>query len=471
MGGAGRQNQLRPHGQHGQPTGTSGAGAPVTRRRLAAGGAALGAALAGAACAAPGGEPAPVAPGAVAGKVLFWPSPITDLSRPFWQLIQAGFKGAWPNVELTLDDSVLGPGQSRDDKLLGGLASGSAWDVWQRDIPPSYQQVLVDKNAVLSMDEAYASMPNLKRVFPWARTRSKLSGKTWGVPHGVEFGPIWFNKNVFDRVGVKEAPKTWDQFLALQRTLKSAGVLPMNIAAARSQPGHYYSIFLMGLIGKDGLEDLLWRDKRWDGHDGVIRAAQTLVDFERQGWIPADNRTTAYDVMGDFVTGKQAMWGSVGGGGSAFEAARRANPAFDYDFFIPPAQDAKLKPTAAGGLGNGFSVWAQTKSTAAAIALLDYLMSPEAQKGWIEQLFQVAPVPFKPEDYRVPDVFRKWLGTVVGGQEMGYNVSVVVPAKFVDVYWDGLADILNEKLTPRQWSADLQQQWDVAKKEGRVPKP
>ena len=282
---------------------------------------------------------------------------------------------------------------------------------------------------------------------------------------------MWFNKNAYAKVGVKEAPKTWDQFLSLLRMVKAAGIQPMNIATSRTQPGHYFSVFLMGLIGKDGFEDLLWRDKRWDGHDGVIRAAQTLVDFERQGWIPADNRTATYDVMGDFVNGRQAMWASVGGGGSAFETARRANPAFDYDFFIPPSQDPKIKLTAAGGLGNGFSVWSQTKNVQGSVAFVDVLMSPLAQKNWIELLFQVAPVPFKPEDYKVNDVFAKWLTTVVSGQEMGYNASVVVPAKFVDVYWDGLADILNEKLTPRQWSTNLQQQWEIAKQEGRVPKP
>jgi hypothetical protein len=54
---------------------------------------------------------------------------------------------------------------------------------------------------------------------------------------------------------------------------------------------------------------------------------------------------------------------------------------------------------------------------------------------------------------------------------MGHNVSVMVPAKFVDVYWDGLAEILNMTLTPREWTTRLQQQWDLAKEENRTPKP
>ena len=70
-------------------------------------------------------------------------------------------------------------------------------------------------------------------------------------------------------------------------------------------------------------------------------------------------------------------------------------------------------------------------------------MSPAAQKTWIEILFQVAPVPFKTADYKVPSAMAGALNTISSGQEMGYNVSVVVPAKFVDVYWDGLIDVVN----------------------------
>jgi ABC-type glycerol-3-phosphate transport system substrate-binding protein len=443
----------------------------ITRRRFVGLAAGSGVTVVGAACSAPGSGPAAPDKSTVAGPVLFWPSTINDITMPFWAAIKTGFTAAWPKADLQLDDSVAGANQSRDDKLLAGLAAGTAWDVWQRDIPPSYQQVLVDRAFVMAMDDAFATMPNLKRIFPWARERGRLGGKLWGVPYGVEFGPVWVNKGVFNKVGIKTMPKTWDEFLDINRTIKSAGIQPMNISSSRSNPGHYFSMFFMGLIGKDGFEDLLWRDKKWEGHPGVIQAAQDLVDFVKQGWIPQDVRTATYDVNSDFINGKQAMYASVGGGGSSYEAAKKTNSVFDYDFFICPSQDPKIKLTPAGGLGNGFSVWSQTKNAQGSVAFIDYLMSPDAQKLWIETQFSVAPVPFKPEDYKVNDVFARWLGVVAAGSAMGYNISVVVPAGFVDAYWDGLADILTQKLTPVQWTTNLQQQWDVAKREGRVPKP
>src|SRR5262245_15562514 len=446
-------------------------GAGVSRRWLLSGAAAAGGAALAAcgALGAGGGATAPAGP--VKGKVLFWQESSSDLAKQLWTQMQATFKEAQPDVELQLDNTPVPAGQSRDDKLFATLASGSAWDVWQRDIPPSYQQPLVDKKAVLALDEYYSTQPNLKRIHSWARGRSKLFGKTWGVPHEIEFIPMWFNKGAFAKAGIKEAPKAWDQYVAVLRTLKASGVQPLNIAKGRTNPGHNYSIYLMGLVGKDGFEDLLYRDKKWEGHEGVVKAAQTLVDFEKQGWIPADNQTGTYDVASDLQNGKLGMWGNGTWAVADYDKRKRENPGFDYDFFIPPSQDAKIKPTIAGGIGGGFSIWSETKNAPPSVAFLDHLMSPTAQKLWIEVLFQIAPVPFKPEDYKVPDGMASALKTIASGQEMGYNISVVVPAKFVDVYWDGLVDILNEKQTPKEWTSQLQKEWDIAKQENRTPKP
>ncbi|HEU5317103.1 MAG TPA: ABC transporter substrate-binding protein [Chloroflexota bacterium] len=444
--------------------------ARTTRRRLTAGAVGLTGVLALAGCGSTGGGP-PTGTAGAKGKFLFWQEGTSELAKQLWGTMQASFKEAYPNIEFQIDSTPLAAGQSRDDKLFAMLGAGTAWDVWQRDIPPSYQQPLVDKKSVLALDEYYANMPNLKRIHSWARGRSKLFGKTWGVPHEIEFIPIFYNKNVWEKAGIKQAPRTWDEFTKLNATLKSSGALPLNIARGRTNPGHNYSIYLMGLIGKDGFEDLLYKDKRWDQTPGVEKAAQTMLDFMRQGWIPPDNQTGSYDLNADMQNGKLAMWGNGTWNVATFEQRKRETPGFDYDFFIPPSQDAKIKPTIAGGIGGGFSVWSETKDRQAAVTFCDFLMSPTAQKHWIEILFQVAPVPFKPEDYRVPAAMSGALKTIASGQEMGYNVSVVVPAQFVDTYWDGLIDVINQKQTPKEWAGKLQQEWDTAKRENRTPKP
>src|SRR5918993_5519866 len=171
---------------------------------------------------------------AAQGKVLFWQESTSELAKQNWTNMTAAFKEAYPNITFEIDSTPVAAGQTRDDKLFASLGAGTAWDVWQRDIPPSYQQPLVDKKAVLALDEYYANMPNLKRIHAWARARSKLYGKTWGVPHEIEFIPIFYNKASWERAGIKQAPKTWDEFAKINATLKSSGVQPMNIAKGRT---------------------------------------------------------------------------------------------------------------------------------------------------------------------------------------------------------------------------------------------
>lgn len=440
----------------------------LTRRHHVQRGMGAAGALALAAC----GETTSTAPKATTtGKVVFWKQSTGVLPDQLWDTMTAAFTQAHPKIELVIEPPGLASGQSQDDKLFAQLAAGTAWDAWQRDIPPSYQQPLVDQKAVLALDEYYTSQPNLKKVFGWARNRSKLNGKTWGVPHEVEFIDLFYNKPLFERAGVRHLPQTWDEFLRLNQTLKSTGLQPMNIAKGRTNPGHNYSMYLMGLVGRDGFEDLLYRDKKWDATPEVVQAAQTMLELQKQGYLPVDTVTGDYNMNTDFPNGKVAMWGTGTWSVSRFEQNRNDVPGFDYAFFHLPSQNAKIKPTVAGGLGGGFSIWSQTKHTEASVTWLDFLMSPIAQKSWIEILFQVAPVPFNVDEYKTPEGMRAALKAITSVQDMGHNVDVVTPFKWIDVYRDGLNDILSAKLTPREWAGRLQQEWDVAKKEGRTPKP
>src|SRR5689334_19324257 len=82
-------------------------GRAMTRRRLGMIAVTLGttfSATALAACSGGMGGPAAPSKSAVSGSILFWPSTINDITRPFWQVVQTGFKEAWPNVDLKLDD-------------------------------------------------------------------------------------------------------------------------------------------------------------------------------------------------------------------------------------------------------------------------------------------------------------------------------------------------------------------------------
>lgn len=75
-----------------------------------------------------------------------------------------------------------------------------------------------------------------------------LDGKVYGIPYSVEYWPVWYNKPLFERLGIK-APETWDEFIHACEVLKAEGIDPV----LASFQADWYSIiwFAQMIIGQD----------------------------------------------------------------------------------------------------------------------------------------------------------------------------------------------------------------------------
>jgi ABC-type glycerol-3-phosphate transport system substrate-binding protein len=392
-------------------------------------------------------------------------------AQAFWEAMQQAFAAAHPKLTVTIESYSLAAGQSRDDVLFANLAAGTVADAWVHDVTRSYQQPLVDKGALLPLDGYYRTMPSLKQIFAWARDRARLQGKIYGVPMAAEFIAVYYNKGVFDRAGIKELPKTFNDFLEVNNNIKKTGIIPMAVQKERTNPGHNYSTYLMGLIGRAGYEELFLDGKRaWDKEPGVRQAAETLVNMQKRGYMLLDVLTNeSADVKVDFPNGNTGIWITGMWNESTFQKSRQANPGFDYDFFILPSQNPAVPPTVAGGLGDGAEVWAQTKNRDGIVEWLDWSIGPDGQRLRVEMAKTVPTLPYNPDAFKVDDQFRRVLRLYSNAKDFGYNLSETLPADVAQVYWNGIMAMLNQQLTPDQWVGQMQAQWDVAKSQGKTP--
>ena len=55
-------------------------------------------------------------------------------------------------------------------------------------------------------------------------------GKVYGVPFAYQTLQMFYNKTMFDKLGLEE-PTTWDEFIDLQESLLKEGVTPMAVGA------------------------------------------------------------------------------------------------------------------------------------------------------------------------------------------------------------------------------------------------
>ena len=72
-----------------------------------------------------------------------------------------------------------------------------------------------------------------------------IDGKNYGVPCYGWFAGIFYNKDLFEKAGIKEVPTTYDEFLEACDKLKGEGIKPIAMGLADGDNGlHAFTGFL-----------------------------------------------------------------------------------------------------------------------------------------------------------------------------------------------------------------------------------
>ncbi|MGH2353431.1 MAG: ABC transporter substrate-binding protein, partial [Chloroflexota bacterium] len=364
-------------GQTGQ-TGTMVPAARVTRRtQLRVAAVALPTAAATACGATRPGDRQSVAPVPAnpTGKVVVWSGPVHGV----WEQMQPVFAERYTAITVEAARPERKQGQGTFEAMLAALAAGSGPDVLGVDATPVFMGPFVERKAVLPLDRYYAALPNLRKVFGWARREATLEGKLWGVPTATAFEAIWANKTVMDRAGITETPATWEQFLAQAAKLKAAlasnhisGAGGTKSGALEKPPvpmminfpgnaGTLFNLLRASILGRDGIASILYRDGKWDSAE-MILVAQTAVELQKQAIIPPQPIDDHYVGHPNFTLGNAAWWPNGSWAVVGFENTKNTNPdQFDYRFFGLPPKQGRRAPQLVGRIVGGLLINAATK--------------------------------------------------------------------------------------------------------------
>jgi raffinose/stachyose/melibiose transport system substrate-binding protein len=126
------------------------------------------------------------------------------------------------NSGITIKVETRPAGSEGDNIVKTRLATGDMTDVFMYNSGSLFQAIAPQKNLVPVDDQPFVN--NLDENFKKTVTAGgKLYGAPWG---GFMGGAILYNKQVFDRLGLK-VPKTWAEFMANNAKIKAAGVAPV----------------------------------------------------------------------------------------------------------------------------------------------------------------------------------------------------------------------------------------------------
>jgi raffinose/stachyose/melibiose transport system substrate-binding protein len=132
----------------------------------------------------------------------------------------AAFEAKNPNISIDLE---TGPqGSELDNLVKTRLATGEMNDVFVYLAGSLFQALKPESQLTPVTDEAWVE--NLDEAY---RPTVSVNDQVYGAPFGSAFGGgILYNKKVYEKLGL-EIPQTWDEFMANNAKVKTAGIDPV----------------------------------------------------------------------------------------------------------------------------------------------------------------------------------------------------------------------------------------------------
>src|SRR5215211_2604572 len=197
-----------------------------------------------------------------------------------------GFEEQHPKYTLELEaikfDEIRKIIQSR-------LRSDESPDIFSYDTGPGFGGVLADVGLLYPLEKAYQQRG--WGIYEWAKQRATYDGTLYGVPDQVEEIIVYYNKDLMPGV-----PKTLVELRGVAQELKLRGTIPLAFGNREQYPaGHLFSVAASNVLGRQGLDDILYANGRWDVPEVVEAINLFFRNFVQSGYYPRNVNAITYD--------------------------------------------------------------------------------------------------------------------------------------------------------------------------------
>ncbi len=320
-----------------------------------------------------------------------------------------------------------GDGFATDKRLVQDFAAGSVdYDVsWDHS---SFFSEYVKVGGLEPLD-AYFTSAELSDFIPSLLKATTKDGKLWVIPRHFDISNLHYRT---DLLGSNKVPETWDEFkqLALKLTDATNGIYGTQFAGKEEAlTGRFYEV----LTAEGGA---LFDDKwvpTFNSPAGVKAITMFADLYKAKAMPPGMTNFVWEDVAKNFANGTIALYTEWAGWYSFFQDPKSSKVAGKFDLARQPMGDGKIHSGWAGN--HGFSITKASKNKEAAVSLIKFLTSAEAeqveaklgftvarQSVWDQMMADAAksstPLDKKrleltlqqaKEDYKTPPLIAEWL--------------------------------------------------------------
>ena len=386
----------------------------------------------------------------------------TSQERAAQEIQVNGFNEEYPKYSLEREAI---PGDDLRTVLKTRLQSNKPPDVFTYGTGPGFGGVLADIGLLKSLEDAYKN--NGWNIFDWAKQRATYGGTVYGVPIQVEEIIVYYNKDL-----IAEKPESLEELRAIADEVKGQGKIPFGFGDQEQWPaGHQFSIGVSNVLGREGLDNILYGDGRWDTPEVAEVVDIFFRDFVERGYYPEGvNAVTYDDANALFYSGEAAMLPT---GTWLVPTIAETVQDFEVDFFpFPSINGSGVAPPT--GLGDALFVSKEAANPEGAIKFIDYLLQEDTIRKTLETFNNIPAQPVDTVNLDVSELFKAVLDDLSKSTEegaFGYNLDVLTPANFNDVMFTGFQEVLGGARTPQAQVDQLQAAWEKAKQQGKIATP
>lgn len=234
--------------------------------------------------------------------ITFWHIDTQDELKSVWQNIADKYMALHPNVKIEV--TIL-ENEAFKQKISTVMQSGNPPDIfrsWGGGVMNQYADAGLLKDITKDLNS------------PWGNTIAKgplsvysYKGKVYGIPFNMGGVGIWYNKEIFNKLGIKPFT-TWKELLAGVKKIKAAGITPIALAGGDKWPGHYWWAYLAAKIGGKEAFDLAASRKGSFADPTFVQAGERLKELvDLQPFQTGFLSTTYNDEAALVGSGKAAM--------------------------------------------------------------------------------------------------------------------------------------------------------------------
>lgn len=207
------------------------------------------------------------------------------------------YKKENPTIEIEWVDL---PAKEIEQKALTSIAGGKSPDII--NLNPEFSAQLAELDTLINLEE-HVSTDVKNSYFKDIWNASSFDGKTYGFPWYLSTSIVIYNKEIFEKAGIKEAPKTFDDLMTMGEIIKK------KTGKYIYMPNFGDSGKILELMSQEGIE-ILSKDKKKAMFNTPL--AENFINFwislSKKGIIPQSSITQGHrEAIDKFQAGEIAI--------------------------------------------------------------------------------------------------------------------------------------------------------------------